>query len=175
MPVESQEQTTRDFNDNQNSSPTQTSHNDNLTVDDGEFCDQRQSCESKTPEQLPQTSRLALTGEIDSLPGAVEALNAAIRKINKNERDMKALLKQTKSVLESKFSEIDERLELQRTYNWLQVKLQEPLSVPLGACSLCQRHSLQIRQHRGYSSMQNWLDCSVVLDSGHRMQKVKLT
>ena len=51
-------------------------------VDDGELRHQRQSCDSETPEQPPQTSRPAFTCEIDSLPGAVEALNAAIRKIN---------------------------------------------------------------------------------------------
>jgi hypothetical protein len=105
---------------------------------------------------------------------------------------MKTLLEQTKSVIESKISEIDQRLEktdtittnvdsttrslvqLQATYSWLQVKLQVPPSVLLGACSLCQRHFLQTHQHCGYSSMQNWLNCSVVLDSDHRTQKVKL-
>ena len=111
VPVVSQEQTARDFNDNRDSSATQTSHNDNVMVDEGELRHQRQSYDSETPEQPPQTSRPAFTCEIDSMPGAVEALNAAIRKININERDMKALLKQTKSVLESKLSEIDQRLE----------------------------------------------------------------
>ena len=189
LPVVAQEQTARDFDDNQNSSATQPSRN--LMADDAELCDHRQSNESETPEQPPQTSRVELTGEIVSLPGAVEAINAIIKKISINERDMKTLLEQTKSVLESKLSEIDQcfekadtittnvdsttrsLVELQRTYTWLQVKLQEPPSVPLGACSLCQRHPLQIRQHRGYSSMRNWLNCSVVLDSDHRMQKVK--
>ena len=46
--------------------------------------------------------------------------------------------------------------------------------VLLGSCSLCQRHFLQTHQHCGYSSMQSWLNCSVVLDSDHRTQKVKL-
>ena len=69
-------------------------------ADNAELCDHRQSNESETPEQPPQTSRLELTGEIVSLPGAVEALNAVIKKIIINERDMKTLLEQTKSVLD---------------------------------------------------------------------------
>ena len=135
LPVVAQEQTARDFDDNQNSSATQPSRN--LMADDAELCDHRQSNESETPEQPPQTSRVQLTGEIVSLPGAVEALNAVIKKISINERDMKILLEQTKSVLESKLSEIDQcfekadtittnvnsttrsLVELQRTYTWL--------------------------------------------------------
>ena len=39
-------------------------------ADDAELCDHRQSNESETPEQPPQKSRLELTGEIVSLPGA---------------------------------------------------------------------------------------------------------
>ena len=184
LPVVAQEQTGRDFDDNQNSSATQPSRN--LMADDAELCDNRQSNESETPEQPPQTSRVELTGEIVSLPGAVEALNAVIKKISINERDMKTLLEQTKSVLEidrclekadTITTNVDSTtrslVELQRTHTWLQVKLQESPSVPLGAYSLRQRHPLQIRQHRGYSSMRNWLNCSVVLDSDHRMQKVK--
>ncbi|CAB4000607.1 Hypothetical predicted protein [Paramuricea clavata] len=173
-------------------SSTATQNSRNPTADDGELmCDQRQSSEQLPPRQLSQRVR-APPGDDNSLAEAVASLHAAIQKIKINERDMKTLLEQTKSVLESKISEIDQRLEktdtittnvdsttrslvqLQTTYSWLQVKLQVPPSVPLGACSLCQRHSLQIRQHRGYSSMQNWLNCSVVLDSDHRAQKVKL-
>jgi hypothetical protein len=94
-------------------------------------------------------------------------------------------------VLESKLSEIDQRLDkadnvativdnsmqslvqLQMTYPWLQVKLRSPPNTLLGARCLCQHHSLQICSLHGYSSMQNWLDCSVVLDSDHRAQRVK--
>ncbi len=41
-------------------------------------------------------------------------------------------------------------LQLQMTHPWLQVKLREPPSLPSGACSLCQRHFMQIRRHQGY-------------------------
>ena len=132
----------------------------------------------------------APTDEISLLPEAVASLHAAIQKIKINERNMKTLLLQHKKVLESKLSVINQRLEkadnitshndsvtqslvqLQTTYPWLQVKLRTPPNDPVGACSLCQRHSTQIRQHRGYSAMQNWLDCSVLLDSNHRARKV---
>jgi hypothetical protein len=88
-------------------------------------------------------------GDDNSLPEAVASLHAAIQKIKINERAMKTLLEQTKSVLESKISEIDQHLEktdmittnvdsttrslaqLQTTYSWLQVKLQAPPSVLL--------------------------------------------
>ena len=94
---------------------------------------------------------------------------------------MKTLLLQYKKVLESKLSVIDQRLEkadnmtshndsvtqslvqLQTTYPWLQVKLRTPLNDPVGTCSLCQRHSTQIRQHHGYS---------VLLDSNNCAHKV---
>ena len=103
---------------------------------------------------------------------------------------MKTVLQQTKTVLEDKLSEIDQRLEkadnivsyvnntsqslvqLQMAHSWLQVKLRQSPSPPSGACSLCQRHHMQIRQHRGFLSVQNWVDCSVVLDSDHRVQKI---
>jgi hypothetical protein len=153
----------------QSSTATQNSHNP--TADDGELmCDQRHSSEQLPPGQPSQRVR-APPGHDNSLPEAVASLHAAIQKIKINERDMKTLLEQTKSVLESKISEIDQRLEktdtittnvdsttrslvqLQAMYSWLQVELQVPPSVQLGTCSLCQRHSLQIRQHRGYSSM----------------------
>ena len=168
------------------STATQNLRNDG---DDGDLlCDQRQPSES-LPPRLPHERVRTPPGDANSLPEAVASLHAAIQKIKINERDMKTVLEQTKSVLESKISEIDQRLQktdtittnvdnttrplaqLQATYSWLQVK---PPSVPLGACSLCQRHSLQIRQHRGYSSIQNWLNCSVALDCNHRAQKVKL-
>jgi hypothetical protein len=128
--------------------------------------------------------------QMQSLTEAVASLNAAIRKININERDMKTVLQQTKTVLENKLSEMEQRMEeadnivsnvnnasqslvqLQMKYPWLQVKLRQPPTQPAGACSLCQRHYVQIRSHRGYSSMQNWVDCSVVLDSNHRAQKI---
>jgi hypothetical protein len=118
-------------------------------------------------------------------------LYTAIQKIKINERDMKTVLVDAKAVLESKLSEIDQRLDkadnvatiidnstqslvqLQITYPWLQVKLRSPPNAPSGACCLCQCHSLQICSLHGYSSMQNWLDCSVVLDSDHCAQRVK--
>ena len=104
-------------------------------ADDAELCDHRQSNESETPKQPPQTSRLELTGKIVSLPGAVEALNAAIKKISITERDMKTLLEQTKSFLESILFEIDQHLE--KAFGNV---------VCVMACSLCQHHSLQICQ-----------------------------
>ena len=125
-----------------------------------------------------------------NLTEAVASLNLAIQKISINERDMKTVLQQTKTVLEDKLSEMDQRLEkadnivsnvnntsqslvqLQMMHSWLQVKLRQSPSPPSGACSLCQRHHMQIRQHRGFSSVQNWVDCSVVLDSDHRVQKI---
>ena len=100
------------------------------------------------PIQPPQRVR-APPGDDNSLPEAVASLHAAIQKIKINERAMKTLLEQTKSVLESKISEIDQHLEktdmittnvdsttrslaqLQTTYSWLQVKLQVPPSVLL--------------------------------------------
>ena len=81
---------------------------------------------------------------------------------------MKTVLVDAKAVLESKLSKIDQRLDkadnvativdnsmqslvqLHMTYPWLQVKLRSPPNAPLGACCLCQRHSLQIRSLRGY-------------------------
>jgi hypothetical protein len=70
------------------------------------MCDQRQSSEPLPPRQPSQRVR-ALPGDDNSLPEAVASLHAAIQKIKINERDMKMLLEQTKSVLESKISEID--------------------------------------------------------------------
>ncbi|CAB3979842.1 Hypothetical predicted protein [Paramuricea clavata] len=104
---------------------------------------------------------------------------------------MKIVLVDAKAVLESKLSEIDlcldkannvativdnstqSLVQLQMTYPWLQVKLRSPPNALLGACCLCQHHSLQIRLLCGYSSMQNWLNCFVVLDSDHHAQRVK--
>jgi hypothetical protein len=153
---------------------------------------------SETSEQdrregeLPQSPLTTVSSneQMRNLTEAVASLNVAIQKININERDMKTVLQQTKAVLENKLSDMEQRLEkadnivtnvnntsqslvqLQMTHPWLQVKLREPPSPPSGACSLCQRHFMQIRRHRGYSRMQNWVDCSVVQDSDHRAQKI---
>ena len=96
-----------------------------------------------------------------NLTEAVASLNLAIQKISINERDMKTV-QQTKTVLEDKLSEMDQRLEkadnivsnvnntsqspvqLQMTHPWLQVKSRQSPSPPSGACSLCQRHHMQI-------------------------------
>ena len=122
--------------------------------------------------QPPQTQASTSRHEINSLQEAVASLHHAIQKININERNMKTILVDTKTVLESKLSEINQRLDkaddvitgvdnttqslvqLQMTYPWLQVNLRSPPNAPLGACCLCQRHSLQICSLRGYSSTQ---------------------
>ena len=174
----------------QNSAEERDSQDTTVATDDEQLPDQYHSSETLSVSQSLRMQQDAPTDEISSLPEAVASLHAAIQKIKINERDMKTLLLQHKKVLESKLSVIDQRLEkadnitshndsvtqslvqLQTTYSWLQVKLQTPPNDPVGACSLCQRHSTQIRQHRGYSAMQNWLDCSVLLDSNHRAHKV---
>jgi hypothetical protein len=93
----------------QSSTATQNSRNP-IIADDGELmCDQRQSSEPLPPRQPSQRMR-APPGDNNSFPEA-ESLCAAIQKIKINERDMKTLLEQTKSVLESKISEIDQCLE----------------------------------------------------------------
>ena len=139
--------------------------------------------------QSPLTT-VSSNEQMRNLTEAVASLNVAIQKININERDMKTVLQQTKAVLENKLSDMEQRsekadnimtnvnytsqslIQLQMKHPWLQVKLREPPSPPSGACSLCQRHFMQIRRHRGYSRMQNWVDCSVVQDSDHRAQKI---
>ncbi len=140
--------------------------------------------------QPPQTQATTSSHKINSLQEAIASLHI-IQKITINERDMKTILVDTKTVLESKLSEHDQRLDkadnvftgmdnttqslvqLQMTYPWLQVKLMSPPNAPLGACCLHQHHSSQIRSFHGFFSTQKWLDCSVVLDSNHRVQKIK--
>jgi hypothetical protein len=70
--------------------------------------------------QPSQTQATTSRHEINSLQEAVVSLHHAIQKININERNMKTILVDTKTV---------------------QVKLRSPPNAPLGTCCLCQCHS----------------------------------
>ena len=96
----------------------------------------------------PQATASSSSQEIHSLQEAVASLHTAIQTIKINERGMKTVLVDAKAVLESKLSEIDQRLDkadnvativdnstqslvhLQMTYPWLQVKLRSPPNAP---------------------------------------------
>ena len=122
--------------------------------------------ETELSQSAVATSMESSNEQMHNLTEAVASLNLTIQKISINERDMKTVLQQTKTVLKDKLSEIDQRLEkadnivsnvnntsqslvqLQMAHSWLQLKLRQSPSLPSGACSLCQRHLMQIRQHR---------------------------
>ena len=180
---------------NQNAASATNSTGSTLQYENPITCEDVLGSEHNQHEIEPSQSAVATSTEslnehMHNLTEAVVSLNLTIQKISINERDMKTVLQQTKTVLENKLSEMDQRLEkadnivsnvnntlqslvqLQMTYSWLQLKLQQSPSPPSGACSLCQRHHMQIQQHQGFSSVQNWVDCSVVLDSDHRVQKI---
>ena len=89
------------------------------------------------------TSTESSSKQMHNLTEVVMSLNLAIQKISINERDMKTVLQQTKTVLEDKLSEIDQCLEkadnivsnvnntsqslvqLQMGHSWPQVKLRQ--------------------------------------------------
>ena len=143
--------------------------------------------------QPPQTQATTSSHEINSLQEAVASLHHAIKKININERDMKTILVDTKTVLESKLSEIDQRLDkaddvftgvdnttqslvqLQMTYPWLQVKLRSPPNAPLGACCLCQRHFSQIRSFVVIPAHRNGLIVPLFLTAIIACKRLKVT
>ena len=100
---------------NQNAASATNSTGSTLQYENPITCEDVLRSEHNQDEIDPSQFAVATSTEssnehMRNLTEAVASLNLAIQKISINERDMKTVLQQTKTVLEDKLSEMDQRL-----------------------------------------------------------------